>query len=171
VAGQAAERQVVMPGQPSCDPRSCSPEKARQLVASPSGGYGYSTCPDGVPVELALLTLLAGFGTAFGVLYRGLTQRTNGRRRRSGYRVFDGPLADLFWSGRTQGRSLLHARCLPVVSRLCESVGMEAISVPGNAVRNGSGGSGRHCHLLCNSWGRQRQQEDQCVTCQSVSLD
>ena len=78
-----------------------APGAARQLVASPSGsGYGHehSTCPDGVPVELALLTLLAAFGVAFGVLYRALTLVTG--KRSAGYLVFDSPLADLFWSGK-----------------------------------------------------------------------
>lgn len=75
-----------------------APGAARQLVASPSGsGYGHSTCPDGVPVELALLTLLAAFGVAFGVLYRALTLTTG--KRSAGYLVFDSPLADLLWSG------------------------------------------------------------------------
>ena len=74
--------------------------QARQLVASESG-YGYETsiCPEGVPVEFALLLLLAAFGVAFGVLYRALTLTTGKRRKRAGYLVFDSPLADLFWSG------------------------------------------------------------------------
>ena len=77
-------------------------EQARQLVASESG-YGYETsiCPEGVPVEFALLILLAAFGVAFGVLYRALTLTTGKRRKRAGYLVFDSPLADLFWSGQS----------------------------------------------------------------------
>jgi len=75
-------------------------KQARQLVASESG-YGYihetSICPEGVPVEFALLLLLAAFGVAFGVLYRALTLTTG--KRSAGYLVFDSPLADLFWSG------------------------------------------------------------------------
>ena len=77
-------------------------KQARQLVASESG-YGYihetSICPEGVPVEFALLLLLAAFGVAFGVLYRALTLTTG--KRSAGYLVFDSPLADLFWSGQT----------------------------------------------------------------------
>ena len=47
--------------------------------ASPSyGGY----CPEGVPVEFALLSILAAFGVAFGILYRALTLITGGRRRK-----------------------------------------------------------------------------------------
>ena len=56
------------------------------LVAAGSGGhsgYGHQSCPAGVPVELALLSLLAAFGVAFGVLYTALTQITGRRRRRS----------------------------------------------------------------------------------------
>ena len=77
-------------------------KQARQLVASESG-YGYETsiCPEGVPVEFALLILLAAFGVAFGVLYRALTLTTGKRRKRAGYLVFDSPLADLFWSGQS----------------------------------------------------------------------
>ena len=77
-------------------------KQGRQLVASESG-YGYihetSICPEGVPVEFALLLLLAAFGVAFGVLYRALTLTTG--KRSAGYLVFDSPLADLFWSGQT----------------------------------------------------------------------
>ena len=79
-------------------------KQARQLVASESG-YGYqhetSICPEGVPVEFALLLLLAAFGVAFGVLYRALTLTTGKRKKRAGYLVFDSPLADLFWSGQS----------------------------------------------------------------------
>ena len=74
------------------------------MVASESG-YGYvhetSICPEGVPVEFALLILLAAFGVAFGVLYRALTLTTGKRKKRAGYLVFDSPLADLFWSGQS----------------------------------------------------------------------
>ena len=77
-------------------------KQGRQLVASESG-YGYETsiCPEGVPVEFALLLLLAAFGVAFGVLYRALTLTTGKRKKRAGYLVFDSPLADLFWSGQS----------------------------------------------------------------------
>ena len=37
----------------------------------------------GVPVEFALLSILAAFGVAFGVLFRALTLITGRRRRRS----------------------------------------------------------------------------------------
>ena len=33
-----------------------------------------SFCPDGVPLDFALLSLLAAFGAAFGILYVALTQ-------------------------------------------------------------------------------------------------
>ena len=36
----------------------------------------------GVPIEIALLTILAAFGVAFGVLYRALTLITGRRRRK-----------------------------------------------------------------------------------------
>ena len=46
-------------------------------------GPGTYYCSDGVPVELGLLTILAAFGVAFGILYRSLTIKTGRRRRRS----------------------------------------------------------------------------------------
>ena len=70
------------------------------MVAAASGGYGH--CPDGVPVEFALLSLLAAFGVAFGVLYRALTLTTGGRRRKrntSNFLIFHTMIADVFWSG------------------------------------------------------------------------
>ena len=85
----------------------------RDLQASPSG-YGHdhyeptptSFCPDGVPLEFALLSLLAAFGAAFGILYVALTQAGRRRRRRSEeaeggtFLVFNTELADLLWTGR-----------------------------------------------------------------------
>ena len=77
---------------------------ARQgdLYGSQDGyGHEHSQCPDGVPVELALLSLLAAFGVAFGILYRALTVTTGKRKKREvgSYLVFDTQIADLFWSG------------------------------------------------------------------------
>ena len=50
-------------------------------AASGSGHGGY--CPEGIPVELGLLSILAAFGVAFGVLYIALTLTTGKRRKRS----------------------------------------------------------------------------------------
>ena len=59
-------------------------ERTSNLFGAASGsGYGHQSCPAGVPVELALLSLLAAFGVAFGVLYTALTQITGRRRKRS----------------------------------------------------------------------------------------
>ena len=60
-------------------------EDRTNLVAAGSGGggYGHQSCPAGVPVELALLSILAAFGVAFGVLFTALTQITGRRRKRS----------------------------------------------------------------------------------------
>ena len=74
-----------------------------------SGG-GHSSCPEGIPVELALLSILAAFGVAFGVLYMALTVKTGRRRKRSvtgeevdgaeeGYVGMAFQFADLFWFG------------------------------------------------------------------------
>ena len=75
-------------------------------VAASGSGYGHTECPQvevfymknieryvnhdfikhllsqGIPIEFALLSILAAFGVAFGVLYMALTQQTMGRRRR-----------------------------------------------------------------------------------------
>ena len=37
------------------------------------------TLPEGVPVEFALLSILAAFGLSFGILYRALTLQAAGR--------------------------------------------------------------------------------------------
>ena len=49
-------------------------------AAAASGHDGY--CPEGIPAEFALLSILGAFGVAFGVLYRALTLTTGMRRRR-----------------------------------------------------------------------------------------
>ena len=83
-------------------------------VAASGGGYGHTECPQGIPVEFALLSILAAFGVAFGVLYMALTLQTMGRRRRrstgeagegegDGEEQYGGDLAfkfgDLLWAG------------------------------------------------------------------------
>ena len=55
----------------------------RDFTATGTGPPGTYYCSEGVPVELGLLTILAAFGVAFGVLYRALTLKTGRRRRRS----------------------------------------------------------------------------------------
>ena len=71
---------------------------------SHSGG-GHSTCPSGIPVELALLSILAAFAVAFGVLYRALTIITGRRKRSTGEGDEGAPVgsvfqfADLLWLG------------------------------------------------------------------------
>ena len=95
-----------------------SSRQISDLEAAPSG-YGYepvhtSFCPDGVPLEFALLSLLAAFGVAFGVLYVALTMITGRRRRsvgRAGYEanflLLESNMADMIWSGRRQNREQL----------------------------------------------------------------
>ena len=50
-------------------------------LAGALSGYG-GGCPDGVPVEFGLLTILAAFGASFGILYRALTLTLGGRKRK-----------------------------------------------------------------------------------------
>ena len=75
------------------------------VAASGHGGY----CPEGIPAEFALLSILAAFGVAFGVLYRALTLTTGMKRRRrdAGSSEFDifmfgDILGDLTWAGLAQ---------------------------------------------------------------------
>ena len=51
-------------------------------AGSGGSGYGGGYCPEGIPVELGLLTILAAFGVAFGVLYIALTLTTAKRRKK-----------------------------------------------------------------------------------------
>jgi hypothetical protein len=68
------------------------------LAGAASGHGGY--CPEGVPVEFALLSILAAFGVAFGFLYRALTLTTGARKIRGvGSFVFSSILGDLAWAG------------------------------------------------------------------------
>ena len=65
------------------DGRQMIEDRTNLVAAASGGGYGHQSCPAGVPVELALLSILAAFGVAFGVLYMALTQITGRRRKRS----------------------------------------------------------------------------------------
>ena len=76
-----------------------------------SSGGGYSTCPEGIPAETAILTLLGAFGLAFGILYRAVTLAGRRRKKRDiisvvGYTEpqslmdeISNHLADLYWWG------------------------------------------------------------------------
>jgi hypothetical protein len=87
-----------------------SSRRGRQadLVGAASGYGGYGYCPQGIPIELALCLLLAGFAVAFGILYRAVTLKTAGRRKRTvasdDVTTLDDVqerLTDLFWWGRS----------------------------------------------------------------------
>jgi len=82
--------------------------RAADLFAAASGGGGY--CPDGIPVEIALCLLLAGFAITFGILYRAVTKITAGRKRKkrqsfsdlkSVLEEYQDRLADFAWWGRS----------------------------------------------------------------------
>ena len=67
-------------------------------------------CPEGIPVEQALFGVLAAFGASFGYLFRAVTIKTGGRRKRStqkedetSFNWEDLPeqAADMYWWGRS----------------------------------------------------------------------
>jgi len=102
---------TLPPNSTECDDESCSSlETARShngfhaefdLSGAASSGYGH--CPEGIPVEFALLSILAAFGVSFGLLYRTLTLVTaGGRKRQTGSFTFSSFIeetADFFWAG------------------------------------------------------------------------
>ena len=122
--------------------RQLGPVQADLVMAASGSGSG---CPEGVPVELGLLSILAAFGVAFGVLYMALTVRVATQRRRKrmveeesgcevssvteflGCRVGEMwrgsassgwyPLADLLWHGE-----LADALTAPDTSGWCDSL-------------------------------------------------
>ena len=71
-------------------------------LAGAASGYG-GYCPEGIPVETAIFGLLAAFGVAFGILYRAVTLKTAGRRKKrdSNDQVdYVGKLQDFIWMGK-----------------------------------------------------------------------
>ena len=70
-------------------------------LAGAASGYG-GYCPEGIPVETAIFGLLAAFGVAFGVLYRAVTLKTGGRRKKRNTNELDykGRLQDFIWMGK-----------------------------------------------------------------------
>lgn len=84
----------------SIDPFEPKRSDNLDLFAAASGHGGY--CPEGIPAELAILGLLAAFGAAFGILYRAVTLKTGGRRKKRDTNELDykGRLQDFIWMGK-----------------------------------------------------------------------
>lgn len=81
-------------------------------------GYGHHKiiyCPEGIPVELAIFSILAAFAVSFGVLFRAASLAGRRRKKRSAatpgegsttwYEDLKQAAADLAWFGR----------CLPLL--------------------------------------------------------
>ena len=51
-------------------------------------------------MDFAVLTILAGFGASFGILYRSLTLTTEAWKKRETRFFQFGKIADVFWSGK-----------------------------------------------------------------------
>ena len=98
------------------DPKARSGSDAADLSVAASGyghsGYGHETyCPEGVPVEAALLAILGAFGAAFGVLYTAITMITAAKRKKrssdsdySDVIEAEDMLSDTVWLGRIQNK-------------------------------------------------------------------
>ena len=82
------------------------------MAAAASSGYG-GYCPEGVPVEFALLSILGAFGVAFGFLYRALTLTTGARKKRNSESpfLFSSIMGDLAWAGIS---SMMQLQCAKV---------------------------------------------------------
>ena len=74
---------------------------AKDLAVAASG-YGHETyCPEGIPVEAALVAILGGFAASFGVLYTAITMITGAakKKKRSEAESVDDRLSDAVWMG------------------------------------------------------------------------
>ena len=77
-------------------------------LSGTASGYGDYYCPEGIPIETALFCLLGAFGLAFGALFRAITLKTGGRRKKRSTGEFTSEnnlsniylAKDLLWSGR-----------------------------------------------------------------------
>ena len=134
--------------------------KSDVMYGSHSGG-GHSSCPAGVPVEFALLSILAAFGVAFGVLYQALTIITGRRKKRNAVEPegeedaetepepevgFVFRFADFLWLGEFYwllhsilgGHLLLHSHMYSEKCAILESIqkgGVQLSSKSGNLTR------------------------------------
>jgi hypothetical protein len=73
-------------------------KKMRELL--PANMHVRHGCKEGVPMDFAVFTILAGFGASFGILYRSLTLTTGARKNRETPFFQFGKIADVFWSGK-----------------------------------------------------------------------
>ena len=64
------------------DRREADLAAASSGYGSYGGGHDTTYCPEGVPVETALLAILGAFAAAFGLLFTTITMITMGRRRK-----------------------------------------------------------------------------------------
>lgn len=78
-------------------------ERQFDLAAAGSGyGGGDDTtyCPEGVPVETALLTILGAFAASFGLLFTTITMITMMDRRRRKRDSQKSVVSEILWLGR-----------------------------------------------------------------------
>ena len=68
------------------------------LDVASSSGYGGHICEQGIPLDIALLSLLAAFGVSFAILYMASTTNT-GRKKRSESSIFD-QIQDIAWKSK-----------------------------------------------------------------------
>ena len=98
-------KQNVSPISPLGSTTKHRSERQADLEGTASG-YGEYYCPEGIPIETALFLLLSAAGLAFGALFRAITLKTGGRRKKrsnwesDNYFSFFDLISDLIWSGR-----------------------------------------------------------------------
>ena len=85
------------------------------LDTAAQSGFGVSGggCEQGVPTELALLSILAAFGISFGILYMAATTNMARRRKRGSDLSFGDMFSDVLWKGEnfSLNKELKDVRC------------------------------------------------------------
>ncbi len=111
-SGSGCSEKSGISADPDLPDESLSRQPRQADLVGAFSGYE-SSCPEGIPAEIAILTLLGAFGVTFGILYRAVTVATGGRKRRkkradffqnpppdSVWHEFMNRCSDLYWIGK-----------------------------------------------------------------------
>ena len=66
-------------------------------MAASGSGYGMEDCEEGIPTEYALLSVLAAFAVAFGILYMASTTNTGRKKREI---TISDQIQDILWMSK-----------------------------------------------------------------------